>query len=381
MTERYKLAKAKGLNWQVLLIQDTETDLKMLILDGVRKSETFGAIDSKVTKLINERVNELESDGLKVITRASLYKYASKLWLDFTAIFGDKRDGETALILLLASGINAPQELKTAYLSLPEQNPLKRQFSAQSVMQAQEQSQVQLYAQEQGGAEYVIDSGSAYNRATANNVYDKDYGKAVIERLNKLFDSVAKTDYSEYSSLRASAERQVRWEYQEEQKRKLIESGERFVWIDSHANCSERCQDFQGRLYSLDGTSGTHDGNPFVPLETATDIYTTTKAGKTYKNGCISGFNCRHKLLKYRKGFKPTPIPARIVEKERAIEQRMREMERTIRLYESRALGYKTIGNKGMRARYKDLADKWTERYVAFANKNNVAYYPSRIDI
>lgn len=358
MTERYKIAKAKGLNWQVLLIQDTETDVKMLVLDGVRKGESFGAIDSKVTRFINERVNELESDTLKSITRSSLYKYASRLWLDFTAIYGDRNDGETALLLLLASGIRPPKDVETTYRALPIQNPLKRQFSAQTEMP---------------------DGG--YNRATANNVYDQEYGKAVIERLNKLFDSVAKTDYSQYSSLRASAERQVRWEYQEEQKKRLIEQGERLVWIDSHANCSKRCEPWQGRLYSLDGTSGLEDGVPYVPLENATDIYETTKAGVQYKNGCISGFNCRHKLLKYKKGFRPIPIPQKVIERERGIETRMREMERTIRLYESRALGYKTAGNNLLRTRYKRLADKWTDEYIAFANKNNVPYYPSRIDI
>jgi hypothetical protein len=44
-------------------------------------------------------------------------------------------------------------------------------------------------------------------------------------------------------------------------------------------------------------------------LETATDVYYTTRAGKVWKNGLL-GFNCRHYLVAYKDGLRfPKPNP------------------------------------------------------------------------
>ena len=157
--------------------------------------------------------------------------------------------------------------------------------------------------------------------------------------------------------------------------------GVRLVWIDSHANCSERCAPFQGRLYSLTGESGKEDGIPYVPLEEATDIYETTRSGRVWKNGCVSGFNCRHKLVDYKKGFRPIKIPQEVIDRERNIDSQLRKYERTIRMYETRALGWKANDRLDLYRRYRAKAKEWTDRYIAFARENKVAFYPSRLDI
>lgn len=84
-------------------------------------------------------------------------------------------------------------------------------------------------------------------------------------------------------------------------------NGVKLVIASAHADCSGRCSKWQGKVYSLDGSYGTtEDGREYQPLENATDVYYTTKAGRTYKNGLL-GFNCRHKLHEFN-GQQPQTI-------------------------------------------------------------------------
>ena len=171
----------------------------------------------------------------------------------------------------------------------------------------------------------------------------------------------------------------------------LRANGQKLVYIEAHANCSKRCEKYQvggsmhpSGLYSLDGTSGvTADGVKFLPLEFATnnpiDLY-TTRAGKTYQNGCITGFNCRHKLIPYVPQQPPTIIPEKAIRERRAIELRQREMEREIRYQKRLALQTKGIyPAKAAKARAE--AVRLNNEYIAFCKKHKVAFYPDRTKV
>ena len=351
--KRWELAKSKGLNWQVVLIQDTETDIKLITLESVRRGEDFGSTNKKVMTLIKECVNELKSDNLKQMAKNTFPSYASRMYLLWLSVYGYSSQGKAMLDLFAKKNINVPEKTKETLTNLPD---------------------------------YV------YNRATPNMGYDLNYEKKVIERVNNILGTSAKEDYSERYTLRASAERQVRYEWQQEQLQKLYESGNDLVWINTHANCSERCEPWQGKLYSISGKSGTIDGIPYQPLSNATDRYETTKSGKTYINGTLTGFNCRHTTTPYKKGNKPGHIPQDVIERQRAIESRQRELERNIRKYETKALGWRENGKTALIKQDKDLCikaykhnhelvKKWQEEYINFCKKNNVAYYPSRLKV
>lgn len=121
--------------------------------------------------------------------------------------------------------------------------------------------------------------------------YTEEKLKPVLDELSTQ-NALDPDDVSGRNSLRNRAEMEVRYDDHLESISKLKEDGNKLVIASSHADCSQRCSPWQGRVYSLDGTSGTTpDGRKFVPLEEATDIYYTTKAGRTYKNGLL-GFNC-----------------------------------------------------------------------------------------
>ncbi len=354
--KRWELAKKQGLNWQVVLIQDLETDIKVITLESVKLGEDYATTNKKVTSLINKCINELESANLKKLVKNTMSTFASRIYLQWLEIYGNKSQGLAILTIFSNKGIEVPTQKKEMFLRLPKV------------------------------------SDFAYNRATPNMTYDYEYEKRVIERVNKILDSQAKEDYSERYNVRASAEKQVRYEWQQEQLQKLYESGNDLVWINTHSNCSERCQEWQGKLYSISGKSGTIDGISYQPLSNATDRYETTKAGKTYINGTLTGFNCRHTTTPYKKGNKPINIPKEVIERQRAIESRQRELERKIRLYETRALGWRENGKTALTKQEKamsinaykhnhELVKKWQNEYISFSKKNNVPYYPSRLKI
>ena len=150
------------------------------------------------------------------------------------------------------------------------------------------------------------------------------------------------------------------------------------VVCSSHADCSDRCAPYQGRIYSLDYTSGEIDGHKYVPLEVATEHFYTTKAGVTYKNGLL-GFNCRHELEEYKGKLLPI-ISAEERKKEYNITKQQRELERAVRKARVQELMLKDIDFKGYKEA-KVKAKAFYERYKQFSRDNQRAYYPDRVAI
>lgn len=354
--KRYELAKKENANWQVILVQDAETDIRTLTLESVRNGEDWGTTNKKIMRLINETVNALETESLKSTTKTALMTFASRIYLQWLNIYGNQEQSATALLLLAKKGIKAPVEIRAKLNELPK--------------------------------EFRFD----FNRAVPNDMYNLDYEKEIIKRVNNALLTNAKDDYSSRYSLRAHIEREVRAEWQQKQIDDVKAKGVDLVWIDTHANCSERCQAFQGKLYSISGGSGTIDGIKYQSLAVATDRYYTTKAGKTYKNGTLSGFNCRHKIKPYTKGSRPNYIPSEVIDKQRELDLKQREYERTIRKYESLALGWgankglaKTKQEKQIATKlynhYNGLVAKWESDYYSFSKQNNLPVFPSRLKI
>lgn len=224
----------------------------------------------------------------------------------------------------------------------------------------------------------------AFDRGVAAQDYGLHYMSEVRKRLRNVAALSAKEDYESNVSLRNVAEMQIRYEKHLDDLDTLKREGVNLVWISTHSNCSKRCQPYQGKLYSLDGTSGkTDEGYTFEPLEVATDVYYTTKRGIRYKNG-LFGFNCRHEMTPYTPGSKPTEIPDKVVEHQRELEKTQREYERAIRyektLYEvSRNLGTKETDEIARQAWHK--ARELNARYKEFCKANNLPYPAERVQI
>ena len=262
---------------------------------------------------------------------------------------------------------SAPRYIKTLY------EQISRMLEAARAM-------VRVYAQdreEKGKPVKVEKTGllkegvpdvELYNMEPAARDYFAAYHRDVKRELNGILSAAIKTEYDGNVNLRTIAELRVRYDEQKRMINSLEEEGEDLVWIDSHANTSKRCQPWQGKLYRLSGRSGTVDGIPFRPLTDATDIPYTTKRGRTYMNGCITGFGCRHKLTPYRKGSKPQKISAETIKKKREAEERQRAMEREIRYQKEKAAVLAAIDPKeATKARAKARA--LTKSYDAFSKR------------
>lgn len=216
-----------------------------------------------------------------------------------------------------------------------------------------------------------------------NGIYAKDYMRKVNEVYTRLAkdDALDPDDISGRNSMRNRAEMEVRNDFHQDEIQSLKDKGAKLVVCSTHADCSDRCFKWQGRVYSLDGTSGkTADGHAYVPLETATDVYYTTKAGKTYKNGLL-GFNCRHRLYEYVPGMGIPKVSKAEQKKENKINTKQREMERNIREWRMREDLNKAAGNTQATAEAQKKAAEAYARYKKFSLENGRAYYPDRVKI
>ena len=332
----------EDLSKQTLLIEKMQSAIKYAIKDGVVKGKKETEIFGLILLVITQGISKMSNKEFGEIVKVSLYTYANKA---YKAIKGELR------------GVNLPKSLTDF------KTKMSKQYEDIPLMDVE-------YSEGWG----------YWNTAQGGNEFANDYMKKVKKAFENLATSEAKDEYSTRVSLRNVSEMAVRYERKNEELQELINNGIDLVWISTHGNCSERCQPWQGKLYSISGKYGEIDGIKYQPLSNATDIFYTTKAGRTYKNGCISGFGCRHRLDPYNKGNKPIHISAEIIDKEREINQKQRAFERKIREYKLKSIGLKGIDSREAR-KYMGKAREAYENYKKYCRENKVAFYPARCKV
>lgn len=339
----------RGLNPQAEAIEEAQTEIRLIVRDAWLNRMSKAQINMLVQKAIAKALKVVTNENLRSASIRSLNAFAERQYSTYLRQFG------ASPILLLSLGV------------LVENKPNAPQFER--------------------AAAIVRDSGilGTEARGVALQEYSKDYfEKRVKPVLDRLADEncIDPDDVSGRNSLRNRAEMEVRYERHLEEIGSLRASGVKLVVSSVHADCSDRCYEWQGRVYSLDSTSGTTvDGKPYVPLEKATDVYYTTKAGKAYKNGLL-GFNCRHYLVPYKVNMIIPFVDKATQQKERAINTRQRELEREVRHWRVQALMHK--GVPGERQEYLTARRKAIEanrEYIQFSKDNGRAYYPSRVKL
>lgn len=348
---KYPRADALGDSWQVLAVESAQTELKLAAKNAVLTDAPFQKANEEFSRIIKELTDELENERLIIRCRQVLPVFALRVYIGLLKVFGL---GTPNNLLALGTIQTVGGELG--------------KIAAQAIETIPKMSVREW----------------AYNRATPNFVQYSEVQKRVVQGLKEIAAMEPKPDYTSNINLRNIAEMEIRYQHQVGELDRLRENGTRLVWIEPHSNCSKRCEKYQGKLYSLDKTRGAVDGEPFAPLEVATnnpaDRY-TTKAGITYQNGCITGFNCRHRLIPYNKGNKPSPVPAKVIERARRIEEEQRRMEREIRRWREVRLMLGDIGaGKAYTAANKRCV-QLREKYEAFSRKNNVPFFRERLRV
>ncbi len=158
-----------------------------------------------------------------------------------------------------------------------------------------------------------------------------EYRKKMKGAFKKIAARLAAQSAARGISVRNLAEMEARRQATADDIQSMKSSGVRLVWVSSHANCSERCSPWQGRLYSIDGTSGETDGYKYIPIDVAINVPQYTKSGAVYMNG-LFGFNCRHHMIPYTPhSVPPVEYSANEIERERKTDFAQRRMENAIR--------------------------------------------------
>lgn len=311
----------------------------MAIKKYITGQESYARVLREVRKIIKETITDLESKELKISAKQTLENYVRQLMQKAFMSIGIPLTLMMMAFNSLSTGAKFKNIAKTYSAELPK---------------------------------------DVFEIAQPKNVFSEEYAKRVKEVYNEL--AKAEPMYDTNISLRNIAEMTVRYDRTMEQIQGFISRGVNLVVSSQHANCSKRCEKWQGGHYTLDNTYQVVDGIEFQPLSNATDQYYTTKKGKTYKNGHITGYNCRHYLMEYKKGMRQVSVSANVVEKQREIDHKMRYMERQIRQWKDMALMHKGVDRElYLKARQKAI--NYNKKYIEFAKSNNRAYYPSRTDV
>ncbi|MDE6398679.1 MAG: phage minor capsid protein [Clostridiales bacterium] len=339
----------KGLNTQAQAIEEAQTEIRIAVRDGWLYRRSKSVINERVQAIIRKALLKIRIPDLRSAAYRSLNAFAERQYNTYLRHFG--ADTYVLVALLTLANTSAPTALKRKAERVLQQSSYALETDAKGVP-------LQTYAKE----------------------YLEQRVQPVITELCKQ-NALDPDDQLRRNSMRNRAEMEVRYNGHLEQIANLRAGGVKLVTCSVHADCSNRCYKWQGRVYSLDGTSGTtEDGKPYIPLEVATDVYyTSPNTGKTWKNGLL-GFNCRHTLMPYRAGMVIPHVSRETQQKERAINMRQRELERIVRAWETEAVMNKSINPK----RYKQAraeALKARKEYIKFSHDNGRAYYPSRIEL
>lgn len=332
-----------------LELEKAQAIIRYVVSRAVTDYTPWDVVDMVISRVIRDYVKGIEDEDMKTKATLSLATYATLQY---------RRMQEDLVTLNLAI---LPYVVKSLDKSAP-----KRQIS-------NAYATISRYRAVPVNAIYV-------ETAQPLGIYVKDYMARVRTAYENLATSEAKDSYSDRVSLRNVAEMSERYNAKQKELQDLIASGVDLVYISTHANCSKRCQRWQGKLYSLSGKSGSVDGIRYQPLTNATDVFVTTKAGKVYKNGCISGFNCRHTLQPYHKGVKPYAVDKATVDKYREINDNQRALERAVREKKALSIGLKSVDKDASRLYAQEAKAKYQE-YIKYSKDNNVAFYPDRCKV
>lgn len=342
------------LNKQATVLVDAQTDIKTAVKNGVLAAKSSAEIKKKLGDIIDRAVSRISSPTLKRDARISLMRFANKAYTEFTASLSTIPYNLLPYVMVLMRAITA-KETQGAYYVPANANERK--------------AAERLY--------YMVN-----NKGIPLQEFQKVYIGRVKTALNGMaqVQSLDPNDFTGRNSLRNLAEMQVRYERHQAEIKGFKDRKVKLVVCSAHADCSDRCAEWQGRVYSIDGTEGyTEDGRHYVPLERATDVYYTTKAGRTYKNGLL-GFNCRHKLYEYKEGMAIPRLSAEDRKREYAITLKQREMERGIIEARERALENKGADIAEYR-RWRKIAQERNAAYTQFSKDNHRAFYPDRVRI
>lgn len=320
----------------------------------------------------------------KMVIYAAISRLISELVLSETVIEGDKY-----LLGLKSSAIEMVREL---YPKVEKAHKIMSEalLKAGAITEKQAETPLSLFdtLSKKSQKDMVIAESKVKDiwakRKGVPNV--SDYAKQV----KRYIGEASKTDFAPAHdgkkpiTMWQKAELDLRYQSQLEMLEEKKATGDKLWWISSHPDCSERCAKWQGKLVNITDHAEL-SGFRMKDKEGGHTVYSLTdimaqKDKYGYNNNVIIGFNCRHRLLPYRKGETPTEEYSKEeMQRERKVNATLRAMERAIRKIKQEA-DVTRIYDPARAKRLHEWAKTLTEKYKKYANDNGYPWFPYRIE-
>lgn len=208
-------------------------------------------------------------------------------------------------------------------------------------------------------------------------VQAKEYATKVQKAIKKLGMTPTQIIGVRNKSVLASVELDIRYEEHQKKLQNYIDNGELIKRFSTHAACSKRCEKWQGKLVHLTAPAVKgFDTGLKLNGETIYSFKEITEQVDKYgwKNNIYVGFNCRHELVDV--DDKEVKYSKETIKKEREINSKMREFERSIRnMKKVYNLTYDPHEKKELKLKIRHAVIKYKE----FAQKHEIAWYEWRI--
>ena len=390
MADREELAKERK-DELALCVEDANTKLTQIINNSVWFGYTKTLAKSLVNELVRETTKRLEelkaSSDLIQSTINALKKRFMTEWLQVIAILKENVNNDN--LGIIAKTIQQmesvkPLDLKDKGITIDILDNEKLGMTNAHVSNLRDF----MTDNELGGSQRYTDYVNRINNALVEIKDNLANGTLTLK------DSLGRT-----KSIRNMAEIETRYKMiTEDLKRNGVGLND-FVVASAHANASERCSWWQGKIFLVDidvnsrpmgqykGTKpnqtvlGHIDGKPYYSLLQACE------------NGFLS-FNCQHRLIKYYKGVKPPVYAIKEVNHLRDATIRQRQMENTIRQWKrkeklsDRVLKVnRTNPITGKMEQFTEYewnvlnSKLWQQKYRAFSQRNGLPTYEWRTRI
>lgn len=334
----------------IVLLQDAITRIKELVIKGGSQLQ--------IQTIINEYANKFVDKATQQAIRRSLTNSANKMMYQYNYnnnVIQQAFIQKTVKAFALGTGTTLQNKTYTTDL-----NAIYSEYLTGNINQRK----------------CVDEFRNTLNNAKKGLFLMRDYDKLVRQQVDLLASEPAKyvDKNGKAISLRNKVEMSVRYQANLADVANMKNEGVKLVWISSHADASPRCRDHQGKLYSLDDTSGTIDGISYTPLA---DVLR-----KNGGNSIINGYNCRHYLIEYKKGSKsPTSYNEKEIKKEYEIDQKQRNYENRIRHLKTKEALYKASGLDNRAKAYRRQYIKLNQEYKNYSISKGRAYYEWRTRI
>lgn len=373
---RYSYAKESLPNdWAAKIADDLKIEIKRYVLDSVMRGRKDEVIWERINELLDEFRDEFDDTELQIALgyREELSAFAEEAIAKVKTALGNI---PPALFIAALSPKKNTNDQKRDEIA--KYASLDIRFTSESAARVAERIS-------------SVTGGLQYSRATPNEVLYEEVHKAAKQFINEEWQSYKSAkQYLIRVNPRNIAEMNVRFQKYKDEKQALIDRGVMLVYVPPHANCSKRCQKWQNRVYSLDGTTGMIDGHRYIPIEDASENVTVQgkrDPSRRYYAGLFS-YNCRHAMREYQRGQNFEKIPPREIERQREVETRQRQLERRIRTLKEKEQTYRTMYRVSPNADVLKVAQEarrkareLTREYEAYSRKNGAPIYRERIRI